>query len=503
MRHLKLILFITILSNSTYAIIRYVNPIGSGVQNGTSWANAAPSNSLQTIINTSTSGDEVWVACGTYVTTSTTNRNISFSMKNGVAIYGSFAGTETTLSQRIFTCGPCSILTGEIGVSGSSDNSYHVVSNPIGTNNTAIIDGFVVQDGNDFRPASLTEGLGGGFYNNGGNSGNVCSPTIRNCVIRNNSAQFGAGIFNSGHTSGNSSPLITNCIITNNTAYIGGGGLDNFGLSGVSNPTITNSLIYSNNALQRAGGMYCWGGNSGNANPTVVNCVFANNLAVDGGGVVSDRENSPSGSFSGNSNPIIFNSVFWGNTASGIGPQFFLIGGATFNATYSDINLTGQATPHIIAGLGTGNLNTNPLFVNILSAIGADNCWLTPDDGLRLQNSSPLINTGNLTGAPILDILGIVRMGNPDIGAYEYLISTSIVNNEIDYFNIFPNPISDELTIQFSDNLNHVINIHNMYGQLVLSKITSTTEILNVSNLSNGLYIIKIDGKQNKKLIKK
>ena len=108
-----------------------------------------------------------------------------------------------------------------------------------------------------------------------------------------------------------------------------------------------------------------------------------------------------------------------------------------------------------------------------------------------------------MTGAPILDILGITRTGNPDIGAYEYSITTSIVNSEVDYFNIYPNPASDELTIQFSDNLNHVILIYDMYGKLVLSKITSETEILNISNLSNGIYIIKIDDRQNKKLIKK
>jgi hypothetical protein len=503
MKLLKLIFFLIILSNSTYAITWYVTPTGSGTQDGSSWANAAPGNVLQTIINASISGDEVWVSCGTFTTTSTTNRNISFSMKNGVAIYGSFIGTETSLSQRVFSCGPCSILTGEIGIVGNSDNSYHIVNNPIGLNNTAIIDGFAVQDANDNRTATTTNGLGGGFYNNGAGSGNICNPTIRNCVIRNNSAQFGGGILNNGYSDGNSSPIITNCIITNNTAYLGGGGLDNFGLNGMASPTMTNCIIYSNNALQSAGGMFCWGGNNGNANPNIINCVFANNTAVDGGGIVSSRENSPSGSFSGNSNPIIFNSVFWGNTASSVGPQFFLIGGATFNATYSDINLTGQTTPHLVTGSATGNLNTTPLFVNIMNALGIDNCWLTDDDGLQLQNSSPLINSGNLTDAPIQDILGNSRTGNPDIGAYEYSIPLSIENNQINYFNIYPNPTSDELTIQFSDNLNHVIQIYDMYGKLVFFKIISKIEILNLYNLSNGIYIIKIDDRQNKKLIKK
>jgi hypothetical protein len=503
MKQLKLILLMSMLSSSTFAITRYVSPTGSGTQDGTSWTNAAPGSSLQIIINASTSGDVVWVACGTYTTTSTTNRNISFSMKNGVALYGSFSGNETTLSQRNFTCGPCSILTGEIGISGNSDNSYHVISNPAGLDNTSIIDGFVIQDANDDRTATLTNGLGGGIYNNGGGASNICNPTIRNCVIRNNSAQFGAGIFNSGHTSGTSSPIIVNCIITNNTAYIGGGGIDNFGLNGVSSPTITNSLIYSNSALQRAGGMYCWGGNNGNANPNVLNCVFANNTAVNGGGVVSDRENSPSGTFSGNSNPIIFNSVFWNNTASGIGPQFFLIGGATFNATYSDVDLSGQTSPHLVTGASTGNLNTNPLFVNILNAIGIDNCWLTSDDGLQLLNSSPLINSGNLSGAPILDILGATRIGNPDIGAYEYGVILNVIQHDYATINIYPNPAFDEITIDFADDLNHVIQIIDTYGNLINLSKAKKNETINLVGYSSGLYLIKIDDRQATKVIKK
>ncbi len=490
------------LSTYSFSITRYVSPSGAGLLNGSSWANAKQGDSLQAIINISSTGDEVWVMCGTYLTTATTNRNISFVMKNGVTIYGSFAGTETILSQRIFSCGPCSILSGEIAGSTTADNSYHVISNPVGINNTAIIDGFIVQGANDDRAPTLTNGLGGGFYNNGGNSGNVCSPTIRNCVIRNNFAQFGAGIFNSGHTGGNSSPIISNCIITNNTAYNGGGGIDNFGLGGNSSPTLTNTIVYSNSALQRAGGMYCWGGNSGNANPLVVNCVFANNSAIDGGGIVSDRENSPSGSFSGNSNPNIFNSVFWGNTASGIGPQFYIIGLANFNATYSCIDIVGQTTPHAITGPGTGNITTNPLFMSIANAIGIDNCWLTADDGLHLQSSSLLINSGNLSGAPLTDILGLTRLGNPDMGAYEFGVSTQIEMYQLEDIVLYPNPSSTNISFVFPDNTSHLIEIYNSIGELLQTENRSNKETIDVSALKIGIYFIQIDGIQTKKLVK-
>lgn len=42
-----------------------------------------------------------------------------FSLNNGVAIYGGFAGTETELEQRNVSANP-SILSGDIGVEGGT-----------------------------------------------------------------------------------------------------------------------------------------------------------------------------------------------------------------------------------------------------------------------------------------------------------------------------------------------------------------------------------------------
>ena len=68
-------------------------------------------------------------------------------MKNGVAIYGGFVGTETMLAQRDFVAN-VTILSGEIGAAGNSDNSYTVIRN---INNSltasAILDGFTITAG--------------------------------------------------------------------------------------------------------------------------------------------------------------------------------------------------------------------------------------------------------------------------------------------------------------------------------------------------------------------
>jgi hypothetical protein len=74
--------------------VLFAKPTGSG--NCISWANAC---ALQTAITTAASGDQIWVQPGTHIPHAS-DHTVSFTLKNGVAIYGGFAGTETLLSQR-------------------------------------------------------------------------------------------------------------------------------------------------------------------------------------------------------------------------------------------------------------------------------------------------------------------------------------------------------------------------------------------------------------------
>ena len=114
-------------------------------------------NDLQQALVAASSGHEIWVAAGTYKPTSNNDPAISFVMRDNIAIYGGFKGTETSLSQR----NPVSsqtILSGDIGTPGNtSDNTYHVIRND--NNNigySAILDGFIITAG--------VSGLTGGPY---------------------------------------------------------------------------------------------------------------------------------------------------------------------------------------------------------------------------------------------------------------------------------------------------------------------------------------------------
>lgn len=492
---------ISLAAQPLHAATWYVTQSGAGQLDGSAWANARPGYQLQLAIDGAAPGDQVWVQFGTYRPTMTSDRAAAFHMRHGVAIYGSFAGNETLVSERPFAGGPISVLSGEIGAPGIQDNSYHVISNT-GLDATAILDGFVIRDANDDRPASSTEGLGGGIFNDGTNGGQ-CSPTIRYCVITSNGAAFGAGIFNSGYL-GQSSPVIESCIIVQNYAYTGGGGIDNFGLAGIASPSIVNTLVVHNGAAFRAGGMYCWGGNNGEASPTIVNSVFAHNTAVDGGGLVADNLNTGAGS-SGTARPIFRNSIVWGNTATGSGPQFFTLGDGACSATYTDIDLSGQVAPHMLSGASTGNIGSDPLFLNSANVLGMDGYWMTADDGFALQSLSPCRDVGNGTGLPLRDLLQAPRVNNGvvDLGAYEYIALPLASQTQADasmqhghaagQLSISPNPSTGPLHLRGAAPGEHAYLL-DAQGRTCAQWRAHAGE-MDFGGLPSGMYVVVVRGR--------
>ena len=73
--------------------------------------------------------------------------------------------------------------------------------------------------------------------------------------------------------------------------------------------------------------------------------------------------------------------------------------------------------------------------------------------------------------------------------------SLSIEENVINTLTIFPNPVTDKLTIKTSDsNLPDSYKIYNTLGQVVKQQfITNNSDLtINTSNFSDGIYFIKI-----------
>lgn len=339
----------------------YVNDDAAGANNGSSWEDAYTD--LQAALFLATSGNQIWVATGTYkpeiVHGGTGSRYKSFQMKNGVTIYGGFPNTgDPNLLDRnpqLYE----TILSGDIGVEGlASDNCYHVVYNQQGTNldTTAVLDGFTITAGfNDIA-------FGGGMANE------ISSPTISNCVFRSNSATIGGGMWNY-----DCSPILTNCTFYNNSASSLGGGLGN---SVYCSPTVTNCTFYNNTAEMYGGGIY----NEGDSSCTVTNCIL------------------------------------WADSAGTAGDEIYNNDISTSSVTYSDVQ-GGYGGPD------ANNIDADPCFVD---TAGGDFHLLSDSPCIDVgTNSAPNLPPLDFEGQPRI-FKGIVDMGADEfVTAYELTTSTN------------------------------------------------------------------------------
>ena len=188
MRLIILLLF-TLGSLAQAQTTRYVTTTGTNVDPATATSWATSTTDLQGAIAASSANDAVWVAAGSYQPggPANTDRTLSFTMKNGVAIYGGFVGNETLLSERpaidpIGDQPSSTTLSGDIGTVGNAgDNSHHVIYNS-NLNNTAILDGVVITAGT--ANGIYTAGAGGGMYNQGS------IPVLTNVSFQGNTVQL-------------------------------------------------------------------------------------------------------------------------------------------------------------------------------------------------------------------------------------------------------------------------------------------------------------------------
>lgn len=86
---------------------------------------------------------------------------------------------------------------------------------------------------------------------------------------------------------------------------------------------------------------------------------------------------------------------------------------------------------------------------------------------------------------------------------YNNLLQTVTLNTlgvkdfTLNNFSIFPNPTSDFITIQFKNSSKEKVKIYNMIGQLVKETTVLNNKKLDVSDLVNGIYIIRLADKKS------
>ncbi|MCH8053115.1 MAG: right-handed parallel beta-helix repeat-containing protein [Planctomycetes bacterium] len=318
-------------------------------------------------------------------------------------------------------------------------------------------------------------------HNRGAGVNNVLSsPSIINCILYRNSAQFGGGMLNGSL----SSPIVTRCLFLENVASERGGGVSNH-FSG--NPLLIECTMRGNRA-QRGGAL----SNFFQTNAVMINCVFVGNSAEANGGAVHSSQTDPTFincMFSDNhakgnggavyslagSNTSMINCTFKGNGA--------LAGGAIYTTDEFSGNLHSTAevsnciahgnVPDQIASvsgatttvdfsnveggfIGDGNIDADPLFVDPEG----------DEANLRLLAGSPCIDAADNTAVPegiVADLDGNPRFvddpdtddtgfGKPpivDMGAYEFQLQDpcECVNGRVTLCHIPPGNLANARTI--------------------------------------------------------
>ncbi len=410
------------------AAIILVDADATGANNGTSWTDAYKE--LQSALAVAVGGSEIWVAEGTYKpdysTTSgshTLDRCAEFYLKNGVALYGGFAGAdsaqhpggETQCDQRDPLANE-TILSGDLlgdDVGGfeavvclsdqtvppapaclvydadedgkvesddlkTSDNSHRVVV-ATGIGSTAVLDGFTITAG--FCAESSSCGTSGaGIYVLS------ASPTINNCKVVGNAAVWGGGLYVNNTTG----------LTVNGCSFVGNRGLEGGGGALLRGPMSATDCAFLQNRSEFAAGVYTYGDGV-----EMVRCTFVGNEGDRDGGGMSNYA----------STVVVRDSLFRGNYPSAA-CNFFEAAPTFINCRFLanwtfplvpgiGIDDDGGGVRNIVGSFGT---MINCEFVGNRSAGRGGAVSGRGDSGATVINCTFFGNTADVTGGAVAGI---------------------------------------------------------------------------------------------------
>jgi len=302
---------------------------------------------------------------------------------------------------------------------------------------------------------------------------------IENSTFSKNTADFGGVISLSGVDTvetvlDTSFLLITNSIFNDNMAENQGGAINIIN----KNARLENCLIYGNTANGA-----CTGGaishnatNMADIELALVNCTIADNLGLISSGVAGFTDEMGQGKITA------INTIF---------------------RNLSDFRIE-DGTPEFVS-LG-GNISRDAFMVNFLGLtdiIGVDASFVDEFSfDYRITEDSPCRDAG-VPGGTTMDILGFERDDNPDIGAYEWRLMSTIEDPiYTDNISVYPNPSASLLNIKIDDNFTEAdfVTIYNTLGEKIKTVKTEKSNV-DISFLENGLYHLLVIEKGKKHVV--
>lgn len=469
--------------------IRYVKANGTG--DGTSWKNA--SGDLQKMIDelaTVNAPGEVWVAAGTYRPTTQIIEGVqyaaSFRMRDGINVYGGFAGGEISKADRTKGSMPW-IYSNETVLLGADydDKSAEWIENNSQWNvisSSRHVVWFAPMSGEDsFKYATVLDGvtIKGGAANGGEGVDNFATDkgggvymelnaTLQNCVVAENTAKDnGGGVYvKNGRVIG--------CLIYNNSSVEDGGGVfvKNAGLvlrSMITNNSATNGAgvyldknaenhpeylilstsVVSNNTATGNGAVYC------NESGVLLQNTIVNNdcpSTVD----ASNPNSSQTGGLYINKYAYVINSILWNNLINGLNIPMYALGATAENVRFYNNAISGSSNAvwnniyqtstlklsddNASVAIGPDFMGGYPTGVGVQGSLDRPSYYWEPKQGSNLRAGGLTIGTfpSIVLVSPELDIAGIPFAQKPAMGAHgvkanEISASNYVVFVDINY----------------------------------------------------------------------
>lgn len=465
--------------------IRYVMETAKGTGDGTSWENA--SGDLQKMIDelaTVNAPGEVWVAKGEYRPITQIIEGVqyaaSFRMRDGIDVYGGFAGTETSKAEREKGSMPWNftnetVLLGadyENNTAAWANNQWNVTSSsrhvvwfaPMsGEDNfksVTILDGVTIKGG----AANGGEGLADFATDKGGGVYMGLNAILQNCIVTENTAKGdGGGVYANGDGADASSAnakggRVVGCLVYNNSSVEDGGGVfvENAGLvlrSMITNNSATNGAgvyldknaenhpeylilstsVVSNNTATGNGAVYC------NESGVLLQNTIVNNdcpSTVD----ASNPNSSQTGGLYINKYAYVINSILWNNLINGLNIPMYALGATAENVRFYNNAISGSSNAvwnniYQTSTLKLSDENSkekalSPDFttenmpssseVGVLSSVNLPIYYWEPQPGSNLRAGGMTIGTfpAEVLLSPELDIAGTAFAQKPAVGAH-------------------------------------------------------------------------------------
>lgn len=451
MKKITLLLALSLMCSFSAYATRYL--VQSGASGAATWRAAGEGEVLVDLTvagktfnvwynETVVSGDEVWIAAGTYVLSA-----VNTIDQANHSVMGGFSGTEITSLERQKGTKPWD-YTNETILDGNNTVQVLLAGNAFAnvlfegltitkssaTNAAAQYrDGVTLQNCKIINNNSTGNGGGVNFYN-GGN--------VINSYIAGNVASAGGGVY-SNNAATTVTSIVSGCLIENNRAYTTAGGIR---VQGTGFTNFTDCVIRSNKGLDNAGTTLKPGGAiyTNSATNNFTNCLIYNNsgtnvIYFNGGNVTNSTIVNNVGQVyvAGASVAItITNTIVWGNKTTATGETNT---GITSNTTNKSTIISNSAvyptlasdaytqTDNLALELGNDSQDgaKGPGFVLPTTFFGHPT---TTEQTTELETSnwsikytSAALNSGKTISGLTTDLTGLARPQGAayDIGAYE------------------------------------------------------------------------------------